>query len=193
MDAIGGEVSVIKVGSRIRFFVLIHWVNAILLLIAAISGEYFRWSKDTSSTMAYSIMVLHVAAGMAGLALLMPRILARRGSAKPMSLEKFDPGRYFSCAVYIMLYVFMIAQPLIGWAIVNAKGMAIPVPLLGYDFPILVRQDAALVRRLIRVHVTLACIFYGLLVIHVSAALWHHFVRRDNTLRNMMSVTESRG
>ena len=116
---------------------------------------------------AYPIMVLYVAVGMAGFALIVPRILARRSVAKPALSGKFDAGRYCACAVYIVIYIFMIVQPLIGCAIVNAKGMAIHVPL--------------------------ACILYGLLAIHVSAALWHHFVKRDNTLRNMMSVIGSRG
>jgi superoxide oxidase len=193
MDAMRGGALAIEVGPRRGYFVLIHWINAILLLMAALSGEYFRWSQGAPSMVAYPIMVLHVAAGMAGFALIVPRILARRRVAKPVASGKFDIGRYFACAVYIVIYIFMIAQPLIGWAIVNAKGMAIPVPLLGYELPILVKQDADLVRQLIRVHVALACIFYGLLTIHVSAALWHHFVKRDNTLRNMMSVIGSRG
>ncbi|WP_343212439.1 cytochrome b/b6 domain-containing protein [Arenimonas sp.] len=45
--------------------------------------------------------------------------------------------------------------------------------------------DAALAARLEDLHELLGTAFYYVVGLHVAAALYHHFVRRDDTLRRM--------
>jgi superoxide oxidase len=63
--------------------------------------------------------------------------------------------------------------------------MRVPMPLVGLDFPALVGANAEWVARLVPLHETLARAFYLVIAAHVAAALWHHFIRRDDTLRRM--------
>lgn len=177
---------------RSGLFVFFHWVCALLMVIVLLSGEIFSLSKGAFPAAMHSIMVLHVAVGMAGFTLITPRVLARHGGTKFTSSAKIDIVRCLAYGMHVILYIFMIAQPLVGWAIVNAKGMTIPMPLLGFDFPRLVKKDANLVLRLVHAHMVLTHVFYGLLAMHVGAAFWHHFVKRDSTLRNMMPAIGER-
>ena len=61
-----------------------------------------------------------------------------------------------------------------GWVIVNAKGLTIPMPGLGFDFPRQVEASPVLVRDSVRALILLAWLIYSLLRLHICAALWHH-------------------
>ena len=65
-----------------------------------------------------------------------------------------------------------------GWVIVNAKGLVIPMPGTGWDFPRLVDADPQLVRYMVQAHEWLGFLLYALLAAHIGAALWHHWVVR---------------
>ena len=54
-----------------------------------------------------------------------------------------------------------------------------------FDWPSLVPRDAALGRAAGAVHLWLAWAFCAALALHISAALWHAFVRRDDVLARM--------
>jgi cytochrome b561 len=83
-----------------------------------------------------------------------------------------------------VLYLLMIAIPLSGWLMSSAKGFqtvwfgVLPIPdLLG--------RDKALGDLLQEVHEALNVLLMLTLAGHVGAALWHHFVLKDDTLRRM--------
>jgi cytochrome b561 len=88
-------------------------------------------------------------------------------------------------AAHGLLFGLLIALPLVGWALSSAHG--ITVALLGtVPLPKLVTPDSELADTLSDYHVWLA---WGLLVLvgmHVAAAAWHHFVRRDAVLKAML-------
>jgi cytochrome b561 len=65
----------------------------------------------------------------------------------------------------------------------SAKGEA--VPFFGLQLPAVVDANEALAERTEAVHETLATVGYFLIGLHAIAALFHHYVRRDNSLRRM--------
>ena len=137
-----------------------------------------------------SIMVLHIGAGMAGLFLVIPRILARLIDTKPTQIDHGNPLNHFLAkTVHVMLYLLLIIVPLVGWIIVNAKGMLIPMPLLGFEFPALVPASTELVNTTVLIHEILARAFYVIIGLHVIAALWHHFVKKDGVLCHITWIT----
>ena len=83
------------------------------------------------------------------------------------------------------MYVFVLGECLAGWVIVNAKGLVIPMPGTGWDFPRLVDADPQLVRYMVQAHEWLGFLLYALLAAHIGAALWHHWVVGDGTLGHM--------
>ena len=50
----------------------------------------------------------------------------------------------------------------------------------------LVHADPAAREVVEELHESLGEIFYWVIGLHVAAALWHHLVKRDNTLRRML-------
>jgi len=85
--------------------------------------------------------------------------------------------------VELALYGLMIVLPLLGWVTLSAEGEAIP--FFGLQLPAVVVANEALAERTEKVHETLATVGYFLIGLHAIAALFHHYVRRDNTLRRM--------
>ena len=78
----------------------------------------------------------------------------------------------------------MIALPLLGWMLLSAEQK--PIPFFGLSLPPLVAPDKALAERIEDVHVALATIGYWLVGVHAVAALVHHYLFRDGTLRRML-------
>jgi cytochrome b561 len=82
--------------------------------------------------------------------------------------------------------VLLVAVPLSGWAYSNASGY--PIVYLGkLPLPDLVGRDKVLAAQLVKVHGTLATLLAVLVAMHVLAALEHHFIRKDRTLRRMFT------
>jgi cytochrome b561 len=84
-----------------------------------------------------------------------------------------------------MLYALIVIIPLTGWLYSSAAG--VPTVYLGIaQLPDLVTKDKALAEQLKSVHVTLNYTLLLLIVMHVAAALKHHFIVRNDVLRRML-------
>ena len=84
------------------------------------------------------------------------------------------------------LYAFMVAMPLLGWLALSAAGK--PIPFFGLDLPALLAPDKNLAESLKEIHETVGTLGYFLIGAHALAALFHHFVTRDNTLVRMLPL-----
>jgi cytochrome b561 len=78
----------------------------------------------------------------------------------------------------------MVVIPLSGWLMSSAKGFQ-TVWFGVLPIPDLVGRDKALGDVLQEVHEALNVLLMLTLAGHVTAALWHHFVLKDDTLRRM--------
>lgn len=78
----------------------------------------------------------------------------------------------------------MIGMPLLGWLALSAAGK--PVPFFGLEFSSLITENAGLAKPVKKLHETIGSAAYLLLGLHAAAALFHHYVRRDDTLRRML-------
>src|SRR5690606_8597869 len=80
--------------------------------------------------------------------------------------------------------ILMFILPLLGWVTLSAEGD--PIPFFGLELPALVAPNESLAGRTEDLHKTLGTAGYYLIALHARAALYHHYLRRDNTLRRMM-------
>lgn len=83
------------------------------------------------------------------------------------------------------LYALMLLIPLSGWLMSSAKGFQ-TVWFGVLPIPDLLPRDRALGELLQEVHEVLNTLLLLTLAGHISAALWHHFGLKDDTLRRMM-------
>jgi cytochrome b561 len=82
------------------------------------------------------------------------------------------------------LYGWMVLIPLSGWLMSSAKGFQ-TVWFGVLPIPDLIGKDKAVGDFLQELHATLNVLLMLTLAGHVAAALWHHFVLKDDTLRRM--------
>ncbi|HET7204729.1 MAG TPA: cytochrome b [Steroidobacteraceae bacterium] len=169
-------------GSLSKF---LHW--AIVLLIVS---QYFiaeaaeDAGKDTPERA--SLMGWHVSFGMLVLLLALVRIawkIANKG--QPAVLGQVAWQRKAATAGHGILYLLILLQPLSGWLVVSSGGS--PAGFFGwFDFPALVAENHGLHEALEEVHEVLFNVLLVVAVVHVAAALYHHWVLRDATLRRML-------
>jgi cytochrome b561 len=166
------------------------------------AARWFHWLAFAAVTLAYVFinfrgvfprgtpasrvpMQGHILFGLAVLALVLPRLLHRLHHTPPPVVPPLAPWESaLSRVTHLALYAFLLVQPLLGLVTVLAGGpLAIPFTTLQVPSPL--TPDHALHERLGHLHGTIGTIFYYVIGLHIAGALWHHFVRRDDTLRRM--------
>jgi cytochrome b561 len=81
--------------------------------------------------------------------------------------------------------VLLLAMPIVGYIANSAYGA--PTPFFGlFDLPPIVDKNETLSTPLFTIHRLVGWLVIILVLIHVSAALYHHFVRGDNVLQRML-------
>jgi cytochrome b561 len=99
--------------------------------------------------------------------------------------------RVAAAANHVLLYALLLMIPVSGWLMSSASG--VPVVYLGLiPLPDLVGKDKALADQLKLAHEALNWTLIALIVLHVAAALKHHFVERDEVLPSMLPLIKPR-
>ncbi|MBT5031052.1 MAG: cytochrome b [Proteobacteria bacterium] len=84
----------------------------------------------------------------------------------------------------IYLYVLMLGMPLLGWIYLSADGDAINVWSL--PLPAITPQSEGLAEFAEEAHEILGLSGYLFIPVHAFAAIYHHFLIKDNTLSRML-------
>lgn len=159
----------------------LHWLIAALVIANLATGllhdplePYVR------------IMPIHKATGMTILVLSLARIAWRFTWVHPpypqsISREEIVAAR----AVQAVFYGLMIVMPLTGYVLASAGKF--PLEWFGlFDLPKLpVVSESPIVSASREAHGLLGWLFTALVVLHVAAALRHHFILKDGVLRRM--------
>jgi len=158
----------------------LHWF-IFLLMIAIYSTMEFRGIFEKGSEPRELIKSIHFMLGASLLFLVFIRIAARLLSTTPETLPPLKPQlKIVSRLMHLALYLLMIAMPVTGWLMLNANGKA--VPFFGLHLPILIAENKSLGRQLHDIHEIGAIIGYVLIGLHTAAALFHHYVMKNNVL-----------
>lgn len=135
----------------------------------------------------------HKWAGICILALTVLRVLWRithPAPPLPPSIEKSMPSWQLMAhqATHWCLYALFFIVPLLGWAYSCAAGF--PVVLFGqFPLPDLLAADKALAQAIKPLHELSATAMAVLVVLHIAAALKHHFIDRDGLLQRMSLIS----
>lgn len=164
---------------------IIHWLTVLAILGAYLLSD--MEGGEEAEGAATSAMQWHYLAGLIVLLLVVPRLFLRAYTPTPPIVPA--PGAfnvYAARVVHLALYAFLILQPILGWLQVNYGGELVSLPWFGWHLPALVQPDPRGKELMGEFHEWLGETFYWVIGLHVLAALWHHFVRHDNTLRRML-------
>jgi cytochrome b561 len=163
---------------------LIHWLTAALMLSAFILAFSIDLATSRSSHTAF--LQLHRSVGLAVWGVTLFR-LAWRNFAKYPDWPDHMSHRMRVAAVTseYALYVLLLAQPILGLLQTNAHGDFVNLFFVA-QLPALIGKDPLLAHRLLTIHRTVGLSLLALIVLHISAALFHHLWRRDDTLTAML-------
>ena len=90
-----------------------------------------------------------------------------------------------SSVVHTSLYVLLLAMPIAGYIANSAFGAVTPFFGL-FDLPPIVDKNEVLAAQLFTIHRWVGWLVIVLVLIHVSAALYHYLIRRDSVLQRML-------
>ncbi|WP_035053377.1 cytochrome b [Andreprevotia chitinilytica] len=159
----------------------LHWLIFILFAVALIAIE-LKGNFPKGTPQRSQLMQLHMLAGQLVLIFALVRVAARWRLAAP---KMFGSGWQIGAAhlVHFLLYVLMFALPLTAIGFIQAGGGS--VSFFGAALPQLLSPDPALKPTLKAIHEFLGNAVYFVVGLHVLAALFHHFIMKDDTLRRM--------
>jgi cytochrome b561 len=163
--------------------IVLHWLMALLIFAGFPLGLYMvdlPLSPDKLKLYSY-----HKWIGVTLLMLVAIRLSWRLTHTPPPLPDRVAAWqRHASAIVHGLLYLLMIAIPLSGWLMSSAKGFQ-TVWFGVLPLPDLIGKDKALGELLAEVHKILNFTLLGLVVLHVGAALQHHFIERQPFLQRM--------
>jgi len=154
-----------------------HWSVALLVLGMLPLG--FLMNNPSAYT-------THKSIGLIILALMIGRTLWRLTHKPPTHPDLPAVFRRLAYLSHLTIYVAIFAMALSGWIMSTASGHAphflglIELPMPG------IPMNAALARFANQLHGILAWIIIGLVSLHILAAFYHHWIRRDQVLASML-------
>jgi cytochrome b561 len=162
-----------------------HWLM-LLLLIGVYAAINLHDMAPKGSDLRAAFKTWHFALGLVAFVLVGMRLAIRFFSERRPDIEPAVARWQLQAArwMHAALYLFMIGMPLLGWFALSAKG--IPVPFFGMQLPALIGPDKGLASTFKEIHELVGTVGYYLIGLHALAALFHHYVMRDNTLLRML-------
>ena len=162
-----------------------HWLMAFMILLAYLAIEQ-RGLFERGSPGRFAMMQSHFWLGIGIFVLVWVRIAQRVKHGVPRIspvLPIWQAG--LSHLFHFALYAFFIVMPILGMMTAWTDGKSLFIPFTDIALPALMAENEALAHQLEDLHGQIGDIFYWVIGFHVLAALYHHFVRKDNTLSRM--------
>lgn len=162
-----------------------RWLHRIIaLLVFAMIGLGWYISGLEYEDDGYQFLrQLHRTIGLALFPLGLAHLYAHAYLPRPELVTTLTPNQYLLAKLvhYFLLYV-VIAIPVAGY-LMSGDNLVI---LGGYKLPMLVELSKGVRKTLFEIHELLAWLTLVIAALHAAAALKHHFVDKDDTLKKML-------
>jgi cytochrome b561 len=168
--------------------IVLHWLLGLSIFAMFAIGIYM--SDLPFSPLRLKLYNYHKWAGITFLILSVLRLLWRlvnRPPALPKAIEQAMPEWQTKVyhATHYALYALFFAVPLIGWAYSSAAGF--PIVLFGVlPLPDFMSVDKEFAKQIKELHELSAFALVGLALLHIGAALKHHFIDKDGLVSRML-------
>ena len=164
--------------------IFLHWLS-LCVLIAVFASIEIAISYERGSVTRDLFSNIHFYLGATLFVITLIRLLVKMASRKPAIYP--TPSlmqRRITQIVHIALYALMLMIPIAGMALLNSTGK--PLLIFGQELPTLIETNRALSATIRERHALLGFTLLTLITVHTAAALFHHYVIKDNTLAHMM-------
>jgi cytochrome b561 len=167
--------------------IVLHWTIAVLIVGQWTLGKVMQNVAD--QRLSFDLIQWHKSFGFLILALAVLRLAWRLLNPRPaLPVEMSGLERQAAGWTHRALYALMLVMPFTGWAIASTTVLEIPT----FAFYLFVVPDLPMAKSdhaealWTSVHQTLGWLLLAFVVLHVAAALRHHFLLRDGVLSRMM-------
>ena len=161
----------------------VHWLTLALFVALFGLGWYM---DDLPQSMRGTGLQLHKSFGITVLGLTILRLIWRFAAGVPPVPADLPAWQKLAARVsHVLLYLLLLAQPTVGWLWSSAGTKPINFYFL-VQLPWLIGPDKDLSRSLGHLHGLIADALLVVIGLHASAALYHHFIRKDRVLVGML-------
>lgn len=173
-----------------KLSIALHWFTLLLMLAIYVAIELHE-SLPRGHALRRPMEDWHIYLGVCLLPIAVFRAIVILRSNIPAIVPPPPVWQHnLTLAMKVYLYVLMIGTPLIGWIMVNAEGHV--VTLWGLALPTVVSASEGVADFASEAHELLGVSGYFFITLHAFAALYHHYLVKDNTLRRMLPGTSTR-
>lgn len=165
----------------------LHWIVAVLVIGLFAFGLWMTEVPPREERRFY--IAIHASIGITLLALMLVRIFWRAANVEPAQPEGTPAWQRKAAWIsHRLLYALTFATLIVGWLLSGALKQPLEPKILGViPVPQLLEAGSPYRRLLHQAHEWLAYALIGVVVLHASAALYHHFALRDLVMRRMLS------
>lgn len=168
-------------GRMARF---LHWFMAVWMIVILAAGFYMV-DLPPGPLRYEALYPIHKISGFFFLFFVIFRLAWRTKHPAPPLPHLHPVHRFFSKASIPVLYAIMFIMPISGFVMSHASGHPIAFGRLG-TLPAMLPQDSQLAGWSSQIHHKLSWAVLAILAMHILAAIYHHFVIKDNVLRRML-------
>ena len=169
-----------------------HWCTVALIAVQLPLGVAMtKYAEATNFASPAGLLYdLHKVLGMSILALIIARLWYRFSYGAPADEPTLEPWqKIVSHITHWSIYGLLLVVPALGWLATSAYG---PFAPFGIKLPNLLAQNDALATRLYGWHEIAGKLLLVLVFMHIGAALFHYFIRRDGVLNRMWTALPRR-
>jgi cytochrome b561 len=162
--------------------VLLHWLLAILIVAMSGVGFFKLASMPNTDPEKIGILLIHMSVGMPILALMTIRFIVRIATSRPAApttgypvLDRIAPVTHYGFYILVVLMAGtgLATAILAGLNRIMFQGSGEPLPPNFETYPTFVA------------HGYVALLLVGFVILHVLAALYHQFFRKDRLFGRM--------
>ena len=162
---------------------LLHWLMALMIIAMLFIGAGMAASVSERHEW---LLNLHKPLGIAILLLVVVRLFVRFSTRQPPLPADLPAVQVLAAKLsHVLLYALMFILPVVGWAMISAAGD--PVMLSSsLQLPSILPANPTTFAFLRKAHTYLAYLLFLTVLLHLAAALFHGWVRRDGVLQSML-------
>lgn len=164
----------------------LHWSMAVMIIALFVLGVYMR-GLSYQHPFYHLGPHLHESFGLIAFALLLFRLVWSIINPKPEQVSMPIWESFLALVVHKLFYILLFVVMICGYLIPTANGRAIEL-FNWFEVPAFIsnidrQEDIAG-----KLHYIVAMAIAGLTILHTMAALKHHFIDRDEVLRQMLGL-----
>jgi cytochrome b561 len=167
----------------------LHWTVAALI----VTQFTLAWMAEDLPLGMHKLALLarHKSFGMTVLMLVVLRLAWRLFNSPPPlpdGMSKIE--KFLARATHIVFYVLLFAMPLTGWLMSSAKNYSVSWFSM-FTWPNLIAPNEQWFDVLKSTHFVLSYVLFAVAILHILAALKHHFWNKDDVLTRMLPFTKT--